>query len=162
MANVSVQEVNVWADHVKLNVDRLDSDLEESVSQQVISQISTAYNVTSWITETSTPQLVRKIIAMWYVGWFFQRTYSEDDGINTYGVMLLAQAQKLIDGIVAGTIVLPDVDVDSDLKLSQPLFYPTDASSIPRPDDGWVGEGLNFGNYDRSVGREKFSMGQVF
>jgi hypothetical protein len=161
MAHITVDIVNSWTDKVKLNVAKLDSDLEDSVSVEVLAVVSHAYDVSGWIDSSTTPALIQKIIGMWYVGWFFQRTYSEDDGINTYGVMLLANAQTLLNSIVTGTIVLPDAGANSNLNISNPLYYPTDASSSIKPSDtGWSTE---FGHFaDQSVGEEKFSMGSVF
>jgi len=130
------------------------------VATQVIAEISQSYDVSTWLDTTTTPSLVRKIIAMEYVAWYFQRTYSEDDGINTYGVMLLAEAKNLIQGIISGSITLPDAPGDP-VSTSQPVFYPTDASSALRASDtGW---NTHLGDWtDRSVGSEKFSMGTIW
>ena len=133
--HITVPEANAWADKVKLNIGFLDSELENTQATQVLSRVSQAYNVSSWVDTTSTPSLIRKIIAMLYVGWFFQLTYSEDDSTSSYGLLLINQAENLINGIVDGSITLVDAVAGTDLGLSQPAFYPTDASSALTPTD---------------------------
>lgn len=150
-ALITAAEANAWADHVKLSIDTLDGELEAAQAVEVLSRIGTTYAVSGWIDSNTTPSLVRKIIAMKYVGWFFQRTYSEDSEASNYGLLLVAQAENLIDGIVAGTLSLPGaISVDGSV-IGSPAFYPNDESSAlsPTPDD-------------RSLGPNSFSMGQVW
>ena len=149
--HITVQEANAWADKVKLNIGFLDSELENTQATQVLSRVSQAYNVSSWVDTTSTPSLIRKIIAMLYVGWFFQLTYSEDDSTSSYGLLLINQAENLINGIVDGSITLVDAVAGTDLGLSQPAFYPTDASSALTPTID-----------DPSLGPAQFSMGKIW
>src|SRR5882762_9162995 len=137
VVHITVDEANAWADHSKLNFGELDSDLEASQATQVLTKVSQVYDVTSWITPGTTPALIRKIISMLYVGWYYQRTYSEDG--------------NLIAGIISGAITLPDVPPGTDLGFSQPVFYPTDASSALQPTDD-----------DPSLGPAKFSMGRIW
>lgn len=154
MQHITVEDAQAWADGVKLNIATLDSDLEDSISTQVLAEVSQAYDVSSWTSSTGTPSLIRKIIAMEYVGWYFQRVYSEDDEANSYGLQLISEAKSLIAGIVAGTLNLPDAPAGSQQLLSTPLFYPTDLSSSTSIRD-------TNGN-DTSVGPSKFSMGQIW
>lgn len=150
MALITVEEANSWADQVKLNLSVLDSELEESMATQVLARVSQAYETTSWVSSGTTPKLIRKIIAMMYVGWYFQRTYSEEEETNSYGLMLIAQAERLIEGIVTGSLSLPDSSEPS-LNVDAPSFYPTDASSLLTPTVD-----------DPSLGGAKFSMGTIW
>lgn len=150
MAHITVEEANSWTDKVKLNLSVLDSELEESMATQVLARVSQAYDTTSWVDTDTTPKLIRKIIAMMYVGWYFQRTYSEEEETNSYGLMLIAQAERLIEGIVSGSLSLPD-STEPLLNVDAPTFYPTDASSALSPTSD-----------DMSLGGAKFSMGTIW
>lgn len=151
MSYITVEQANAWTDKFKLNLDVLDSELEDSVAVQVLAKLAAAYDVSGWADTLTTPALVRKIIAMYYVGWYFERTYSEDQEVNDYGLLLLEQAEKLIAGIIDGTLTLPEVPVEQQGALGRPLFYPTDASSAMEP------------SYeDSSLGGSKFSMGTLW
>jgi hypothetical protein len=131
MPHITVDEANAWADGSKLDLGVVDSELEASVATQVISQLSQAYDTSSWLSDTSTPALVRKLIAMIYVGWYFQRTYSEDEDTSNYGMLLVSQANKQIQGIVNGSIPIPDIPVGTDLQMSAPSFEPGELDCGP-------------------------------
>lgn len=149
--HINIEEANAWSDKVKLNFGDLDVELESSQSTQVLARVSQIYDVTSWVSPSTTPSLIRKIIGMLYTGWYFQRTYSEDENVSTYGLLLINQAEELILGIISGSVTLPDAPPGTDLQNSSPLFYPNDASSALEPT-------IN----DTSLGPEKFSMGKVW
>ncbi|SRR6266496_360901 len=149
--HITVAEANAWAEKSKLNFGELDSELEATQVTQVLGRVSLAYNVSGWVDANTTPSLIRKIIAMLYVGWFYQLTYSEDDSTNSYGLLLIHQAETLIDGIVDGAINLVDAVAGTDLNLAQPAFYPNDASSALTPTQD-----------DSSLGPAKFTMGTVW
>lgn len=151
MAHVTIEDINAWTDGVKLEPTQIDADLENQQAEEVIARVASAYNTTTWVNDSSTPGLIKKLISMLYVGWYYQRTYSEDNNVNSYGLMLIAQANLLISGIIAGTTVLLDAPVGSATGSDSPVFYPTDASSIMWPTRD-----------DRSLGHEAFSMGQIW
>lgn len=148
--HIKLEEANAYADGNKLKFDELDAELEASSASQVLSRIGQVYDASTWVDEDTTPNLVRKIIAMTYVAWFYQRVYSEDEDVSNYAAWLLAQADKLTEGITSGTLVLPDVVV-SPINPDQPIFYPTDASSAQRPTYA-----------DPSLGGPVFSMGRIW
>lgn len=149
--HIALEDATAWADQVKLRLDDLDNDLEGQQADQVLAGVAQAYNTSTWTDDSNTPALIKKIIAMMYVGWLYQRTYSEDSNINAYGLLLLSQAQNLINGIANGTIVLPDAPEGSSSNVSLPEFYPTDTSSAMRPTFA-----------DPSLGGPAFSMGQIW
>jgi hypothetical protein len=152
MARISVGDVSAWVDGSKLTIDQLDSDLEEQMAAEVFSQISAAYpsaTTSTWTNETNTPALVRKIISMLYVGWYYQRVYSEDADTSNYGMLLIAQAERLIAGLNDGALILEGVVGLT--PIGNPTFYPTDASSAQ---DATV--------TDMSLGGPRFSMGTIW
>ena len=149
MAFVSVADLNALGDATKLNFTAVSADEESSVTTEIFSQIGQRYDTTIWTSSVNTPKLVIKIIAMFYVGWHYQKVYSEDDAPNNFGLLLIARGQRLVDGIIAGALNLPDAPtpINSDV----PTFYPTDASSLMSPTV-----------YDRSLGGPMFNMSDVF
>lgn len=147
---ISIEEANAYADKNKLNIAFIDTDLEASQAELTFAKISQVYDASTWVDGTTTPSLVRKVIAMQYVGWYYLRVYSEDEDVSTYGQLLLSQAAEILEGIVTGTLVLTDVSVPA-INPDQPSFYPTDVSSAQSP------------TYeDPSLGGPTFSMGRIW
>lgn len=137
MSYITYQEANAWLEKTKLNLTALDSELEKSISSQVLSEIAQIYDVSSWSDANTTPSLVLKIIAMKYAGWYIQRTYSEDLPINDYAELLLAEADRLIQGITEGALILSDPNLDIEFNESylgegSPSFYPRDLDGEPK------------------------------
>jgi hypothetical protein len=151
MSNITVDEAQAWAEKSKLDlVSELDGELEKQVASQVLARVAIAYDVSGWTTTYNTPQLLKTIICMFYVGWLYERTYSDDNnGPNVYGDKLLEMAETMLQNILDGITELPGVIPT--LDSGSPSFYPTDLSSAqcPTPED-------------RSLGDAKFSMGIVF
>jgi hypothetical protein len=153
MAHVTLLEVQAWLEGTKLTLSSLDASLEEEISNQVLARLAMAYpnDYVTWTNETTTPKLVRSIIAMMYAGWFYDRQYSENPEDNSYADRLRAAAQSLLDGILAGTIDI--IEVAGLPLIGQPLFYPTDASSAPDAVPTLA---------DPAAGPAAFSMGKIF
>jgi hypothetical protein len=151
-ANIDIQEAQAWTEKTKLDLGTsLDGELEASISAQVIGQIAQVYDTSSWSDSSTTPRLVRSIVAMLYVAWYYDRSYSEDAGAgSSYGALLRMNANTLLTGIVAGNIALSDVTPAVDT--GQPAFFPTDTSTAADPLD--TGE--------TSDGPEKFSIGTIW
>jgi hypothetical protein len=97
----------------------------------------------------TTPKLVRKIIAMYYCGWAYDRQYSETSDSNDYADRLRAMADSLIEGLISGSIDL--IEIPGMPPTSEPEFFPTDVSSANLPS-------MEF----PSDGPPKFTMGKVF
>lgn len=110
--NVTTGEVQAWLEPTKADLGSdLDAALEESIATQVLARVSLRYDTSSWTTPETTPKLVRKIIALKYASWYYQRQYSEDsDTANDYALLLNAQAETLLAGIVDFVLELPDAD----------------------------------------------------
>lgn len=152
MSNIDIQEARAWTEKTKLDLGTsLDDELEGSIASQVIGQIAQVYETSGWVDSSTTPKIVRSIIAMLYVSWYYSRTYAEDvgPGVTTYGELLRQRAQALIADIIAGNIVLDDLGTSEDV--GSPAFYPTDTSTATDP------------TYeDSSLGPEKFTMGVIW
>ena len=123
---ITLVDAQAWAEKTKLQLDELDSELLDDQTTTVLSRLASAFKVEAWLSSDTTPQLVRKCIAMLYVGWYYLRTYSEEDYTNNYGERLIAEAAELLDGITSGTITLVDLvdDANSNIQLSLPSFAP--------------------------------------
>ena len=152
MANIDIQEAQAWSEQTKLNLGTaLDGELEASITSQVIPRIAQVYDVSSWVDSSTTPKLVRTVIAMLYVSWIYSRQYSENvgPGVTTYADLLRQNAETLIMGIISGAIALVDATPATDV--GTPVFYPTDASTALEPTTD-----------DPSLGPEKFTMGVIW
>lgn len=150
MARITPSDAQGWGERTKLDLSTLDASLLNQLESEVIGRLNSAYDTTLWVDDTTTPELVRTIIAKMYVSWFYDRQYSEnqDEG-NDYAALLRANAEALMTGLLDGTIDIPGVpQVGSGLG---PIYYPNDASSAMEPTDD-----------DMSLGPAKFSMGKVF
>lgn len=152
MARVTVEEVAAWGERTKLRMDTLDVALLEQMETEVLARLSGQLDTTTWVDVDTTPSLIRTIIAKKFFALFYWRQYSEDVGTdeNTYANKVDANAEMLIMGILDGSIIVTPGAPD---EISQPSFYPNDASSSLDPRD-----------YpdDPSVGPNRFSINQVF
>lgn len=148
MAHTTIQKVNAWSESTKLNQTALDPNLESQVSDMVLGQLGEQFDVSGWSDENSTPSIVQDAISMMYTGYYYLRTYSEDEPSSNYGTFLLQQANTLITGMLSGAITVPGTDPET---IGTPAFYPNDASSSQCPTSD-----------DPSLGPSHFSMGQVF
>lgn len=132
MSYITVESANAWLEKTKLSLTVLDSELEASISSQVLAEIAQIYDVSSWLNTSTTPSLVSKIIAMKYAAWYIQRTYSEDLPSNDYAELLLAEADRLIQGITSEALILSDTNItivpSAALVGEGPSFYPNDAA----------------------------------
>lgn len=148
MAHITVGEAQAWAEGTKLTISSLNTELEAHLAEEVLRQLDSAFDITTWTDAVLTPKLVRTIISKLYVAWLYDRQYSEDIGPGSnYADRLKENANMLLAGLIAGTIELPGV-VDI---AGSPVFYPTDASSALTPTID-----------DPSLGPSAFSMGMRF
>jgi hypothetical protein len=151
MARIEVEEAQAWVEGTKLGIIDFDANLLDQVETQVLGRIGTQFNTSTWVSPETTPKMVRTIIAMFYVAWFYDRQYSEEqEAGNDYAALLRAQAEGLLAGVLDNSIDLPEVPGDGGTS-DGPSFYPTDASSALEP------------TYDDpSLGPAAFSMGTKF
>lgn len=150
MTHIHFKEAQAWAERTKLDLGTsLEGELEGQLSTQVLARVATAYDVSGWVSEATTPALIRTAIAMRYVAFIYARTYSNDTDGDTYSTLLLQGSDAIIQNIIDGITPIDGVDPIADL--SEPVFYPTDLSSASEPTPE-----------DPSLGPAKFSMGQIF
>jgi hypothetical protein len=127
-----------WADTVNgkfPSMAELDGNLALSLQEVLIGQLSSTFNTALWVSPATTPSLIKKILGMQYTASAFERMYADDNDISNYGTRLLQQADKLIQGLIAGNITLTDLS-DTDVVaagIGQPAFFPTNASSAQEP-----------------------------
>lgn len=131
MTNITAPEAQSWIDKTKLAIDTLDTNLESSISEIVLSMLQDSFNTTTWTTSATTPVLVRKVIALFYCARFYKRQYAEAGLDTTYGDDLEAMAMDLIEGIQAGNITLRDIPAsDQSPPSEQADFFPNDAAGV--------------------------------
>lgn len=150
MAVLTVPEANAWLDSTKLTLSSIEVELEEQVKNQIFARLHGAFDTSGWVSNLSTPKLVRTILAMYYVSWIYDRAYSDDAESNAYAQLLRQMADANIVGLVAGTIELTEFP-DLNAGISSPSFFPNDASSANEPTPE-----------NPSDGGPAFMMGTVF
>jgi hypothetical protein len=146
--------MQAWVEASRLSstFDTVEDDLESQVVNQLWARLIGSFDINTWTDENNTPNLIRSILAMQYVAWLYEKSFSTDDEDGSaYATLLRMTAENNIAALLAGTIELPDVPSSVDSTLGQPSFFPNDASSsvYPTPDAPADGPG-------------SFSMGQVF
>lgn len=150
MAHVTVKEVQSWLEKTKLRIDQDDELVEEEqVAPLVLGRLASRFTVSGWTDATSTPEAVRKVIAMLVAAARYNAAYSEtaEDAGNPYALKLEQFAWDLVERMLDGSFVLTDVTLDGPGVEGILSFYPTDASTSI--DD------------ETDAGRA-FTMGQVF
>lgn len=151
MALIDLDDAKAWAEQIKLPITVLDIELEESIATTVLAKLGVAFDTSAWVSPATTPMIVRKIVGMQYVASYIHRAQSSEEDLNEYALWLWANAEALIEGLIAGTLVIdPGAGIPT-TDVSSPVYYPTDASSAaePTPDD-------------QSLGGPAFTMGVVW
>lgn len=129
MTRITVEEVRGWVETTKLNIQDLDLDFLPQLETEVLAQLGTVYDVTTWVSPSTTPDLVRVLLTKMYAAWMYDRAYSENQAeTNPYAAMLKANAQELLRGLIDGTIEIPGV---SALSNPNPSFYPDELACGP-------------------------------
>lgn len=149
MALVSVADVQGWLERTKLTIVALDLDLLAQLESEILARLDSIYDTTTWLSPSTTPTLVKTIVAKTYASYHIDKVYSEnqDEG-NDYAARLAQNAESLIVGLVDRTIAIPGTVPSFS---GGPNYYPSDASSALEPTSD-----------DPSLGPAKFSMGKVF
>lgn len=150
MARVTQREIQSWLELTKLNLAALNTDLLVQLEEEILVQLSTVYDTSTWTDEATTPRIVRVIIAKTYASIHIDKVYSEnqDEG-NDYAARLMANANMLLAGLVSGLFEIPEVPTPENPGTAS--FYPTDASSALEPTTD-----------NPSLGPARFSLGKVF
>lgn len=114
---IEISDAKAWADTPmgKLPMEELDDALVASLSTQLLARLASIYKVNEWTDHEHTPSLIKKILGMQYVGWYYERTYADNQDESNYGTRLLASAETLIVGLVDGSLSLTDLPEGSQL-----------------------------------------------
>jgi hypothetical protein len=118
MPNITTANAQAWAETTKLDLpSQLDQELETQLSDEVFGRLG----MDKPETPDDTPGILRSVIAMRYVSAYIDKVYAEDDVENRYAMALFARSERLLEGVINGSIGLPDHDRDTG-----PSSYPTD------------------------------------
>lgn len=149
MSRIEVEDAQAWAEKTKLPIATLEPNLVSQVEGQVLDRLSGGFDTSTWLDSATTPPIIKSVIAMFYVSWIYDKQYSEDQQqLNDYAMLLRAQAESLMIGIMDGSTAIPGLPVPT---TGGPAFYPTDSSSALQPTD-----------LDSSLGDAKFTMSKIF
>lgn len=131
-------DVNTYLPQDKAKLEDAEDDLlllgAEREIKATLAGVVSATTLASWSTPTTTPGIVREICSRLTAGMWYTRIESEDDAQREYGVDLKNEARSLLAKIVAGEVVILDIDntvltsggADS---LVQDDFLPNDATT---------------------------------
>lgn len=161
MARISLDDVQAWTESTKLSPQALDLDHLSQIEEEVLSQVASVYDTSTWLDKPSTPRLIQVIISKTYAAWLYDKFYSENQNLpNQYAQKLKDNAMMLIQGIISGTITIPGTIPSNPVGAT---YYPSDASSGIDPTTGYYDPTRQVViTGDTSVGPAKFSMGSVF
>lgn len=128
---ITLEEAQAWGEKTKLAPawkDGLDLALLDQVQVEVLGNIGQVADTSTWISSGTTPDLVKTIIAKFYVAWLIDRQYSSDDDLSAYAALLRSTALALQNSIVASEIDIPgNTNTDSGL----PSSWPDDTTEGP-------------------------------
>ena len=137
---IELTDVALYADGHKLNIQTLDPDLEAALDG-VVAQLSTIYAVSGWNSPANTPPIVRQLLGMYYVAWWYLRTYSNDASQNGYGLWLMERADGMLTSLLTKQLVLIGVPEapgnEEQLAHNTASFYPNDSPAKFGMDHVW-------------------------
>lgn len=114
--HVTLDEVRAWTSNTKVKLTSIDADMMSMITAEVIGRLGARYIIRSWVSSETTPEVVRKLICMRYVGWYYLRQFAEADTENDYGVRLLLEADSLLNDILDGSVILVEEGVETTVK----------------------------------------------
>lgn len=160
MAVISIAEVQQFLEPTRFTVTNAEvtGEFELSARTEAFARVSSAYATTSWITEGTTPKLVRLAIAMLVAARLYARAYSEEDTEgNAYARRLEKKAYDLLDGIADGTIDLEEVAGEVGAR-GGPGFWPDDSTES----DNVIYDGEGGRTLLSNSSARRFEMGTIF
>jgi hypothetical protein len=130
MAHVTVGDVQVYLDVNKLALPENDPlEEDQTFADIVFASVGQVYDFSSWTNETTTPALIRRVLAMLIAANRYNKIYSEeDDAGNRYADKIEARALEILASISDGTILLYDASLLPLPETHDPSFYPNDAT----------------------------------
>jgi hypothetical protein len=149
MAHVTLDEIQQWLAPTKFGLNAIDVELEATAVSFIFGRLEDRFDVSGWTNETTTPDLVRKTVALYIAIMEYERAIAEDyPSGDSYSKRLWTRMETLIEGILADEIHIGQDQDETLSALESPAFYPTDAQ------DEWIP-----GELDE---RRKSSIGMVF
>lgn len=158
---IDVSDAQAWAEQTKLPIDALFDNLEGQIETRILARLEAGFDVSTWVSPSTTPAIVKTIFAMYYVAAIYDRNFSEDRDDNTdpYAAQLRIDAGDLVEGILDGSVVIDGLLVAS--NHADPVGFPTDGSSTPN-----IYQGVRYGSHrefgDASAQPPMFSVGMRF
>jgi hypothetical protein len=153
VAYTTTQQVQQWAQQTKYQIQSVDAELEQVAVDTAFTLLGRRYDTATWLDSGTTPSLVLDMITMLVAAYTLRRAFGEEDGSHEYPDWLEMRAMTLLEGISAGLLDIPGVDVDpSSAEGSTPAFFPTDAAT-----DIWFDDPTADGGAARY-----FTMEQIF
>lgn len=124
--HITGADVQVWFEETRLSpVEDADITSFEAIATAVVfGALSRKYNTTVWVHTGSTPPLVKAIMAMLVAAYIYQRSYSDNADLSSYGTWLEGKALRLLTGLETGAVLLPGLTPDEDLGFDNTDFYP--------------------------------------
>lgn len=130
--HITVGEVQAWFQGTRLTVTESEIQAFELVATTtVFSALSRKYTTTSWLNQVSTPDIVRAIISMFVAAWVYQRSYSDNADLSSYGTWLEGKAYHLLEAAANGDLLIPGLVPDQDLGFNVTDFFPNEDSPGP-------------------------------
>jgi hypothetical protein len=158
-AHIVTSDVQTWLESTKLSVASIEPGLEGQMASEVLGRLAETFSAYTplWVDSTTTPAIVKQIIAMYYASWIFDRSYAEvvtNEAQVSYGATIRGWAMKLLNDVITGGVIIPELGSGS--AATGPIFYPNDVSST------WDAWRANTDCNDNSLGPAKFGMGMRF
>ena len=134
---ISIPEIQAWLEKTKLTISTTEPDdltfIELYEKNIVYGRLAQKFDTSTWLSASTTPSLVRQIIAMRIAAIVYRRQYSEDlETTNPWAMWLEKNSEDLIMGLINASIVLQTeagISGTTPTQLNRPTFYPTDISS---------------------------------
>lgn len=126
---IDLHEAKAWLSETKIDLNELDDVFVDQLQSEILGRLSSVYQTSSWLTPSTTPTIIRKIISMRYVGWLYLRSFSEEAVENAYGMRLLIEADDLLNDATSGQLPIEGIDgviITPDMSYGVITFEPSD------------------------------------
>lgn len=135
----TLDDINVHLPEDKLAVlDADDTALQLDAERTVKARLSGTFSpvvLAGWTNDTNTPEIIKEVIGKLIAAKVYARAFSSEvGGVPEYAQWLYDQAMDILDGIILGTIVVPEVTdpPDTGQHLTRDMFWPNNDTGGPR------------------------------
>ena len=138
MAFSNASDANVFLDGTTMvlvdgQIDNENTDAEMMIRAYLTNRVPAAVMAT-WTDATHTPELVRQIAGRFVAAICYRRAISgNDSAVDPYAAGLYNEAMAMLQGIIAGTINIPEVPPGTLLDtrhLAQGMYYPNNNADV--------------------------------